>query len=98
MCELVAQTRAEELLEETKRLGIPFGYWSTTQKAEALQFKLDNNAYNVKLYLAVCRACGIDTSDEDKVLADYQEVYEKTVDMQTEQRYERRDGGRGRAR
>jgi len=52
----------------------------------------------VKLYLAVCKACGVDTSDEDKVFADYQEVYEKTVDMQTEQRYERRDGGRGRAR
>ena len=98
MCELVAQTRAEEILEETKRLGVPFEYWSTTEKAEALQFQLDNNSYNVKLYLAVCKACGVDTSDEDKVFADYQAVYEKTVDMQTEQRYERRDGGRGRAR
>jgi hypothetical protein len=98
MCELVAQTRAEEILEETKRLGVPFEYWSTTQKVEALQFQLDNNAYNVKLYLAMCRVCGVDTSDEDKVFADYQEVYEKTVDMQTEQRYERRDGGRDRAR
>jgi len=84
MCELVAQTKAEEVLEETKRLGVPFEYWSTTEKAEALQFRLDNNAYNVKLYLAVCKACGVDTSDEDKVFADYQEVYEKTVDMQTE--------------
>ena len=98
MCELVAQTKAEEILEETKRLGVPFEYWSTTEKAEALQFQLDSNAYNVKLYLAVCKACGVDTSDEDKVFADYQEVYEKTVDMQTEQCYERRDGGRGRAR
>ncbi|MBO5279477.1 MAG: relaxase/mobilization nuclease domain-containing protein [Lachnospiraceae bacterium] len=95
MCELVAQTRAEEILEETKRLGVPFEYWTIVQKAEALQFQLDNNAYNVKLYLAVCKACGVDTSDEDKVFADYQAVYEKTVDMQTEQRFERRDGGRG---
>lgn len=85
----------DELLEETKRLGVPFEYWSTIQKAEALQFKLDNNAYNVKLYLTVCKACGVDTSDEDKVFADYQAVYEKAV---AEQRYERRDGGRGRAR
>lgn len=84
MCELVAQTKAEEILEKTKRLGVPFEYWSTTEKAEALQFRLDNNSYNVKLYLAVCKACGVDTSDEDKVFADYQEVYEKTVDMQTE--------------
>lgn len=98
MCELVAQTKAEEILEETKRLGIPFEYWSTAEKAEALQFQLDNNAYNVKVYLAVCKACGVDTSNEDKVFADYQAVYEKTVDIQTEQCYERRDGGRGRAR
>lgn len=98
MCELLAQTKAEEILKKTKRLGVPFEYWSTTEKAEALQFLLDNNAYNVKVYLAVCKACGVDTSDEDKVFADYQAVYEKTVDMQTVQRYERRDGGRGRAR
>lgn len=98
MCELVAQTKAEEILEKTKRLGVPFEYWSTTEKAEALQFRLDNNAYNVKLYLAACKACGVDTSDEDKVFADYQEIYEKTVDMQTEQRFERRDGGRDRTR
>lgn len=51
MCELVAKIKAEEVLEEVKRRGIPFEYWTTTEKTEILQFQLDNNAYNVKLYL-----------------------------------------------
>lgn len=50
---MVVHSKAEEVLEETKRLGLPFEYWIITQKVEALQFQLDNNVYNAKLYLAV---------------------------------------------
>ena len=42
------------------------------ERAELLQFQLDNNSYNMQLYDAVCKACGIDTSDMDAVFEDYQ--------------------------
>ena len=40
----------------------------------------------------------MDASDEDKMFADYQAIYDKTVDMQSEQRMGRSTGDRGRAR
>lgn len=36
----------------------------------------------MQLYKAVCKACGIDTSDMEDVLEDYQAIYDKTVEMQ----------------
>lgn len=75
-----------------------FENWSVSEKVEMLQIQLDNNSYNIRLYNEGCKACGVDTSYEDKVFEDYQAIYDKTVDMQSEQRHERRDGGRGRAR
>ena len=46
----------------------------------------------------MCKACGVDTSDEDKIFEDYQAIYEKTLEMQQEQVIGRNDGGRERAR
>lgn len=31
------------------------------------------------------KACGVDTSDEDKIFGDYQVIYEKTLEMKQEQ-------------
>ena len=63
-----------------------------------LQFQLDDNSYNMQLYNAVCKACGIDTSDMDEVFEDYQAIYDKTVEMQEDKDVGRKDGGRGRVR
>ncbi len=98
MLELVSKNKAEEVLGEVKRRGVPFDEWSVLEKAEILQFQLDNNSYNIRLYNEVCKACGVDTSDADKMFEDYQAIYDKTVDMQSEQRMEKNVGDRGRAR
>lgn len=72
-----------------QKIGFPFDEWSVWEKAKILQFQLDNNSYNIKLYNGVCQICGVDASDEDKMFEDYQAIYDKTVDMQPEQRMER---------
>lgn len=98
MCELVVRTKTEEILDEIKHWGIAFDDLSVIEKARMLQFQPDNNSYNIQLYSAVCKACGIDTSDEDKIFEDYQAIYEKTLEMKQEQIMGRNDGGRERGR
>ena len=98
MCELVVKNKTEEVLDEIKQRGIAFDDLSVIEKARMLQFQPDNNSYNIQLYSAVCKACGVDTSDEDKIFEDYQAIYEKTLEMQQEQVIGRNDGGRERAR
>lgn len=98
MCELVVKNKTEEILDEIKHWGIAFDDLSVIEKARMLQFQPDNNSYNIQLYSAVCKACGVDTSDEDKLFEDYQAIYEKTLEMKQEQVMGRNDGGRGRAR
>ena len=98
MCELVVKNKTEEILDEIKQRGIAFDDLSVIEKARMLQFQPDNNSYNIQLYSAVCKACGVDNSDEDKIFEDYQAIYEKTLEMQQEQVIGRNDGGRGRAR
>lgn len=98
MCELAVKNKTEEVLDEIKQRGIAFDDLSVIEKARMLQFQPDNNSYNIQLYSAVCKACGVDTSDEDKIFEDYQAIYEKTLEMQPEWSVERKDGGRDRAR
>lgn len=98
MCELVVRNKTEEVLDEIKQRGIAFDDLSVIEKARILQFQPDNNSYNIQLYSAVCKACGVDTSDEDKIFEDYQAIYEKTLEMKQEWGVERKDGGRDRAR
>ena len=71
MCELVVKNKTEEVLDEIKQRGIAFDDLSVIEKARMLQFQPDNNSYNIQLYSAVCKACGVDTSDEDKIFEDY---------------------------
>lgn len=52
----------------------------------------------MQLYNAVCKACGIDISDMDEVLENYQAIYDKTVEMQGDKEVGSREGGRGRVR
>lgn len=98
MCELVVRNKTEEVLDEIKQRGIAFDDLSVIEKARMLQFQPDNNSYNIQLYSAVCKACGVDTSDEDKIFEDYQAIYEKTLEMEQERVIERKDGDRERAR
>lgn len=97
MCELVVKNKTEEVLDEIKQRGIAFDDLSVIEKARMLQFQPDNNSYNIQLYSAVCKACGVDTSDEDKIFEDYQAIYEKTLEMEQERVIERKDGDRERA-
>lgn len=98
MCELVVRNKTEEILDEIKQRGIAFDDLSVIEKARMLQFQPDNNSYNIQLYSAVCKACGADTYDEDKIFEDYQAIYEKTLEMKQEQVMGRNDGDRERAR
>lgn len=98
MCELVVKNKTEEVLDEIKQRGIAFDDLSVIEKARMLQFQPDNNSYNIQLYSAVCKACGVDTSDEDKIFEDYQAIYEKTLEMKQDQVIGRNDGDRERAR
>ena len=98
MCELVVKNKTEEVLDEIKQRGIAFDDLSVIEKARMLQFQPDNNSYNIQLYSAVCKVCGVDTSDEDKIFEDYQAIYEKTLEMEQERVIERKDGDRERAR
>lgn len=91
MCELVVKNKTEEVLDEIKQRGIAFDDLSVIEKARMLQFQLDNNSYNIQLYRAVCKACGVDNSDEDKIFEDYQAIYEKTLEMEQERVMGRND-------
>lgn len=98
MRELVVRTKVDEVLEMVEKSGLPFICWTPKEKAELLQFQLDDNSYNMQLYNAVCKACGIDTSDMDEVFEDYQAIYDKTVEMQGDKEVGRKESGRGRVR
>ena len=98
MRELVVRTKVDEVLETVEKSGLPFICWTPREKAELLQFQLDDNSYNMQLYNAVCKACGIDTSDMDEVFDDYQAIYDKAVEMQGNKEVGRKEGGRGRVR
>ena len=98
MRELVVRTKVDEVLETVEKSGLPFICWTPREKAELLQFQLDENSYNMQIYNAVCKACGIDISDMDEVFEDYQAIYDKTVEMQGDKEVGRKDGGRGRVR
>lgn len=98
MRELVVRTKVDEVLETVGKSGLSFICWTPREKAELLQFQLDDNSYNMQLYNAVCKACGIDTSDMDEVFEDYQAIYDKTVEMQGDKEVGRKETGRGRVR
>lgn len=94
MRELAVKNKVDEVLEAVEKSGLSFICWTSREKAELLQFQIDDNSYNTQLYNAVCKACGIDTSDMDETFEDYQAIYDKTVEMQGDKEIERSEGGR----
>ena len=71
MCELVVKKKTEEIFNEIKHREKSFEDLSVAEKVSILQFQPDNNSYNIQFYSAVCKACGVDISDVDKVFEDY---------------------------
>ena len=67
MRELIVKKKTEEILKEIKHRGKSFEDLSVAEKVSMLQFQPDNNSYNIQLYSAVCKACGVDISDENKI-------------------------------
>lgn len=87
----------DEILGGIEKIGYPYQCLTNKEKAELFNFQLDDNGYNLKLYFAVLKAAGVHyTIDES--YEDYQKIYDKTVEMQTEKEIEARDDNRGRAR
>ena len=89
--------RVKEILEGIEKLGLPYQCLTNKEKAEMFQFQLDDSGYNLKLYCEVLKAAGVNYS-MDELYEDYQKIYDKTVELQTEKEVGRRDDGRGRAR
>ena len=93
----VTKLRVDEILGGIEKIGYPYQCLTNKEKAELFNFQLDDNGYNLKLYFAVLKAAGVHyTMDES--YEDYQKIYDKTVEMQTEKEIETRDDNRGRAR
>lgn len=67
MRELIVKKKTEEILKEIKHRGKSFEDLSVAEKVSMLQFQPDNNSYNIQLYSSVCKACGVDISDENKI-------------------------------
>ncbi len=93
----VIRLRVDEILEGIEKIGYPYQCLTNKEKAELLNFQLDDNGYNLKLYFAVLKATGVHYM-MDESYEDYQKIYDKTVEMQTEKEIETRDDNRGRAR
>lgn len=93
----VIRLRVDEILEGIEKIGYSYQCLTNKEKAKLFNFQLDDNGYNLKLYFAVLKAAGVHyTMDES--YEDYQKIYDKTVEMQTEKEIETRDHNRGRAR
>ena len=93
----VIKLRVDEIREGIEKIGFPYQCLTNKEKAELFRFQLEDNGYNLKLYFAVLKAADVHyTMDES--YEDYQKIYDKTVEMQTEKKIETRDDNRGRAR
>ena len=93
----VIKLREDEILRGIEKIGYPYQCLTNKEKAELFNFQLDDNGYNLKLYFAVMKSAGVHYT-MDETYEDYQKIYDKTVEMQTEKEIETRDDNRGRAR
>lgn len=83
----VIKLRVDEILEGIEKIEFPYQCLTNKEKAELFRFQLDDNGYNLKLYSAVLKAAGVHYS-MDESYEDYQKIYDKTVEMQTEKEQE----------
>lgn len=93
----VIKLRVDEIIEGIEKIGFPYQCLTNKEKAELFRFQLDDNGYNLKLYSAVLKAAGVHYS-MDESYEDYQKIYDKTVEMQTEKEVEVREDKRGMVR
>lgn len=93
----VIKLRVDEILEGIEKIGFQYQCLTNKEKAELFRFRLDDNGYNLKLYSAVLKAAGVHYS-MDESYEDYQKIYDKTVEMQTEKEVEVREDKRGMVR
>ena len=93
----VIKLRVDEILEGIEKIGFQYQCLTNKEKAELFRFQLDDNGYNLKLYSAVLKAAGVHYS-MDESYEDYQKIYDKTVEMQTEKEVEVREDKRGMVR
>ena len=89
--------RAEEIVEAINSMGLSYPCLTDKEKAELFRFLPDDNNYNLELYMAILKACGLKL-EFDEVYEDYQRIYDKTMEMQDEKMNERGESVRGRAR
>ncbi len=89
--------RTMEIVETINSMEYSYLALTDKEKAELFQFVPDDNNYNLELYMAVLKACGLKL-DFDEVYEDYQKIYDKTMEMQGDKKNERGESGRGRAR
>lgn len=89
----VIKLRVDEILEGIEKIGFQYQCLTNKEKAELFRFRLDDNGYNLKLYSAVLKAAGVHYS-MDESYEDYQKIYDKTVEMQTEKEVEVREDKR----
>lgn len=79
----VTKLRVDEILGDIEKIGYLYQCLTNKEKAVLFNFQLDDSGYNLKLYFAVLKAAGAHyTMDES--YEDYQKIYDKTVEMQTE--------------
>lgn len=93
----VIKLRVNEILEGIEKIGYSYPCLTNKEKAELFNFQLDDNGYNLKLYSAVLKAAGVNYS-MDESYEDYQKIYDKTIEMQTEKGVEVRADKRSMAR
>lgn len=66
---------AEGISNEFKETGLSYWYLTVSEKAKLLEFRMDDNHYNLALHKAVLKKLGVDM-DFDERYEDYQKVYE----------------------
>ena len=93
----VTELRVAEILKDMSQMEVSYSHLTDKEKAKLFDFQVENNDYNLKLYLAVMKAVGIRQS-MDEMYEDYQRIYDKTVEKQMEKEVDKRDEERGRGR
>lgn len=91
----VTGLRVAEILKDMAELEVSYSNLTDKEKAELFDFRVEDNEYNLKLYMAVMKAVGIRQS-MDEMYEDYQRIYDKTVEMQMEKEVDRKNEERGR--
>lgn len=81
----------ERICNVLKEEGLSYWYLTVAEKAKLLEFRMDDNHYNLALHTAVLKKLGVDM-DFDERYEDYQKVYEAGLELKMKDR--EKDRGR----